>query len=47
MFELSVLPADVDGQTFPVELGWIGFAVFSHLLCILGFLHLYETLRTV
>lgn len=46
MFELSVLPADVDSQTFAVEFWRIGFAIFSHFLCILCFLHLNETLRT-
>lgn len=46
MFELSVLPADIDGQTLPIKLHWFFFTVFSHLLCILSSLHLNETLKT-
>lgn len=44
MFELSVLPADVDGQTFTAQLGWISFTVFGHFLCFLCVLHLDKTL---
>lgn len=46
MFELSVLPADVDGQTLPIVLQRLLFTVFAHPLCVLGTLHLHETLKT-
>lgn len=46
MFELSVLPADVDSQTLSVVLQCLFLTVFTHFLCVLGFLHLDETLKT-
>lgn len=46
MFELSVLPADVDGQTLPIVLQCLLFTVFAHPLSVLGALHLHKTLKT-
>lgn len=46
MFELPVLPADVDHQTIPTELQRLFFAVLAHLLRILGVLHFDERLKT-
>lgn len=46
MFELPVLPADVDGESFAVVLEWVLLAVFTHLLCILSTLHLHKALHT-
>lgn len=45
MFELPVLPADVDHQTVPVKLQSLFFAVLAHLLGILGVLHFDERLK--
>lgn len=45
VFELSVLPADVDGQTLPIVLERLLFTVFAHPLCVLGALHLHKTLK--
>lgn len=46
MFELPVLPADVDGEFFAIVLERLVLAVFTHLLCILSILHLHKALRS-
>lgn len=46
MFELPVLPADVDGESFAVVLERLLLAVFTHLLCILSAVHLHKALHT-
>lgn len=46
MFELPVLPADVDGESLAVVLERLLLAVFTHLLRIISTMHLHKALHT-